>query len=478
MSEHRAAGSWNELLVTALLVASLAVVVELADRHPVRVDLTEEGAETLDPDTLASLAMLEAAGSEARITAFSAQARDPGAALHDRELRDRLALLEQASPRVRVRFVDFDRDRVTAEQLGVSRYGGAVVEIGDQRVDLTDRDLFHYRTGATGREPSFIGEAALAAAIRRLISPDRRTLVLLSGHGETPIFDRGLGELHGLADRAEEQGWTVRTVDLLRDAGPGRAPVVPSDAAAVVAIGPRAPLAPSEVQALRSFLGDGGGVGWFVEPRGELPSFLVELGVGLEDGIAMDPATQIPHLDRPLLRYGRHPITEVLGEQDLTTVAAGAAGLSTTPTDGVEVSTLLQTGPRGWLERGTEQPPTWTEGEDEPGPVLVGVALGVISPHPAARPGRRGRVVVVGDVDLLRDELIAGAPGNATFVTNTLRWLMGTETPMTRVGRPRRVRTLTLDEHQLDVVRLWLVGGMPLLAALVGVVVSRTRRTR
>lgn len=478
MSADRAAGGWNELLATGLLLASLAVAVELADRHPVRLDLTEEGAETLDPDTVAALALLTEGGGEVRITAFSAQARDEGALLHDRVLRDRLALLEEASPHLTAHFVDFDRDRLTAERLGVSRYGSAVVEMGDERVDLSDRDLFQYRTVDGRREPSFVGEAAVAAAIRRLVSPDRRTLVLLTGHGEVPIFDRGLGELHGLADRVEEQGWTVRTVDLLRDSGEGRAPRVPPEASAVMAVGPRTPLAPAEEEALRSFLGSGGAVGWWVEPGGSLPAFLEELGLELREGLVLDPATQLPHLDRPLLRYGRHPITEVVAANDLTTIAAGAAGLAVTPTAGVETSTLLQTGPRGWLERGTEQPPTWTEGQDPPGPVLVAVALGVVPPHPIARPGRRGKVVVVGDVDVVRDELMAGAPGNATFVTNTLRWLMGSESPLARVGRPRRVRTLSLDRHQLDVVRLWLVGGMPLVAALAGAAVAWSRRSR
>lgn len=131
MSADRAAGGWNELLATGLLLASLAVAVELADRHPVRLDLTEEGAETLDPDTVAALALLTEGGGEVRITAFSAQARDEGALLHDRVLRDRLALLEEASPHLTAHFVDFDRDRLTAERLGVSRYGSAVVEMGE-----------------------------------------------------------------------------------------------------------------------------------------------------------------------------------------------------------------------------------------------------------------------------------------------------------------------------------------------------------
>lgn len=474
----RAAIGANSILAAVVSLAALGGAAELAARHPLRLDLTEEGAATLDPDTLAALALLGEADRTVSLTAFSSQARDEEAALRDRAIRDALAVLEQASDRVETRFVDLDRDRLTAERLAVDRYGTLVVESGGERVDVGERDLFRGSGPKGRREVAFVGEPAIAAAIRQVVHPVTRVVYFLAGHGEVAPFDRGLGELHGLADRVDEQGWVARTLDLQRDVDAGRAPSVPDDAAAVVAIGPRAALGAPEEQALRGYLGRGGGVGWFVDPGAELPTFLEELGVGVDDGVAMDPRSQFPHLDRPVLAYGRHAITEAPAKDDLATVVSTAAPLSTSPRDGVEASTLLQTGPRGWSERGTEQPPTPTDGVDGAGPVVVAVALGVAAPHPTASPGSRGRAVVVGDVDLVRDELLDGSPGNATFVTNVLRWLVGSDTPLARVGRPRRVRTLELDEGRLDVVRWLLLGGMPALAAAGGIVVWLARRDR
>ena len=86
------------------------------------------------------------------------------------------------------------------------------------------------------------------------------------------------------------------------------------------------------------------------------------------------------------------------------------------------------------------------------------------------------RAVVVGDVDLLRDELLDEGAGNGTFVTGALRWLARSDEPLARVGRTTSVRRLELGESQLRVVRWTLVLGVPLLVALAGLGVWWTRR--
>jgi hypothetical protein len=74
----------------------------------------------------------------------------------------------------------------------------------------------------------------------------------------------------------------------------------------------------------------------------------------------LDPLSQFPHVDRPLLQYGRHEITEVLLEDAVPTVVSVAAPIELVPRDGVGTGILLQTSRRGWIERGTEQPAAYT----------------------------------------------------------------------------------------------------------------------
>ncbi len=293
---RRLATGVNAVLVALAVLACLALVTELASDHAVRLDWTEHHTDSLAPDTLAVVGRLDAEKVELVVTAFSAQARDAEAAQRDRLMRDLLGRLDRASPWVRTQFVDFDRDRVSAESLGVDRYGTVVLQLRDDRIDLQDRDLFDARGPRGNRDISLVAEAPITAGARRLLSGRSRTVYWLGGHGERVRFDRGLGELESLAGVLQDQGWTVRDLDLLQGGG---APAVPDDAAAVFVVGPRAPLTRGEEQALRDHVAQGGSLAVMVDPGGYTPTLLEELGVTVEAGLVLDPASYFPHGDRP-----------------------------------------------------------------------------------------------------------------------------------------------------------------------------------
>lgn len=470
--QRRLATGVNALLVALLVVAIVGVLVEVADRTRVRWDLSFEGTATLRPHTRSVLDRLEQTGTDVVITAFSAQRRDEEAWFRDRSVRDLLRELERASPRVRARFVDFDRDRLTAERLGVERYGTVVVEARGGRMDLIDREVFRSRGKGDDRTVDFFGEAQIVRAIEALHADDARVVYTLYGHGERRVFDRGIGELRELGTLVHHQGWTAKVLDLLRDRPADRAPEVPGDAAAVLLIGATATVSPVEEEALRDYLRRGGSVGVFVDPGGFVPDLLTQLGVAVPAGVVLDAVSVYPHVDRPLLRYRSHPVTRDLAAGEVATVVSTAAPLQIAPVDGVRAEPLLVTSAHGWVERGTERPPTFHDGVDLPGPVTVGVALTVGAPHPLAG----GRVLVVGDADIASDALLREGPGNATFLANSLRWLLRADDRMGRVGPPSRARNLAMTAGQLSTVRGLLVGGLPLVTLLLGAVVHVVRR--
>ncbi len=224
--QRRLATGFDALFVTILVTAIVVVSIGLAGRHRWRLDLSSDAIATLSPDTRAALALLETRDVDLRITAFGAQRRDREAWIRDRTIRDLLRELEHASDHVQTRFVDFDRERLTAESFGVERYGTVVIEGRGDRVDLIEREVFRARGPKGDRELEFLGEAAISAAIRQVLSDRAHTVYLLSGHGEREIYDRGLGELKGLAQLIDDQGWTARTLDLLRTTTSTAGPVV------------------------------------------------------------------------------------------------------------------------------------------------------------------------------------------------------------------------------------------------------------
>ena len=477
--QRRLATGLNAVIVAVLVLGTVGVLIELTHQRRARVDLSAEGAATLSADLRSALELVQAKDAELKVTAFSAQRRTEEAWLRDRTVRDFLAELEHASARVSTRFVDFDRERLVAESFGVDRYGTIVVEARGDRVDLNEREVFRGRGAKKEGRLDFLGEEAVAAAVRQVLRDRSLVLYLLAGHGERTRFDRGIGELEELARLTDSQGWTARTLDLLRDAPPDTPPAVPSDAAAVLIVGPQAPLAPPEQQALTAYLGRGGSLAVFLEPTQEVPEFLAELGLTLVEGIAFDVVSYIPHRDRPLLRYGPHPITEELAVGNLATVAAYAGALEVAPVDGVRSADLLRTSRRGWVERGDEEPPSFTPEEDVEGPVVVATALQLTAPQPWMRSASSdARLVVAADVDVMEDTLIDEAPGNRTFIANTLRWLMRVDERFSRVGRAARPRRLKMTEENLRSVQGLVVGIVPMAVLLVGLLVWAWRRWR
>jgi hypothetical protein len=470
---RRALTGANALLVAAFALVFLAAVSELASRFRWRLDLTEGRSATLLPETRAVLDRLADRGVEVDVTAFSAQKRNADAWSKDRMMRDLLRELELASPRVHTKFVDFDADRRTAEDLGVDRYGQVVLAGAGTRVDLTEREMFRSVGKGADRELSFSGEDAFGKGLGRLLDSKVRTIYALRGHGEHEPYDRGLGELRTLSSLAENQGWRVRPLDLLRDAA-GEIPTVPDDAAAVIALGPTAPVGSGEEAALRNYLVRGGSIGWWTDGGRPSPAFFDDLGLSVLSGVVYDPAHVYPFEDRPLLSYGRHAITAPVSAEGLATVVAAAAPLAVEPREGVTASVLLTTGGQGWIERGTERPAHFDAGVDGAGPVAVAYALEVRRPNPLGG----GRLVVVGDTDVLTDEILGDGPGNASFLVNTLRWLVSAEEKGSVVARPGSVRRIALSPGQITATRAVVLGIVPLLPLIAALGVRAARRAR
>lgn len=453
--ERRLATGANAVLVAAFVVVAIHLAIDAAGRVAPRWDLSADHSATLRPETVDVLRRLEARGEPVRITAFSVQQKDELAATRDRLLRDFLRELEAASPDLTTDFVDLDRDRLTAERLGVDRYGAVVIERAGDRVDLQDREIFRRSGPKDAREVTFVGEGAVVAGFERLLLAGTRVIYALDGHGELLPYDRGLGDLRGLADVLATLGFRTRTLDLLNAAGP---PEVPGDAAAVLILAPKARLTPPEEDALRAYLERGGGVGIWLEPTGAVPELLEGFGVIRPTGVVIDPRSMYPWEDRPFLAPRRHPVTEGLAGDGLAVVAGHAAPLELQPVDGVTGGPLLGTSPAGWVERGHERPATFDPDHDTQGPVEVAAAL----------VRGRGRLVVVGDVDLVGDPLIDEGPGNRAFTAAAVRHLAADPSTATVIGAPRAVRRVLIDARRLLQVRIALVGIWPLMVLAVG----------
>lgn len=468
---------WRRRLLTgsnAAIVVVLGLVVaglgaELLGRVHVRVDLSQDGNSTLLPALETAMAGVDATATPIKITAFSAQRRDAQALIKDRTIRDLLRELEARSSNVTTQFVDFDADRLTVEQMRVQRYGTVVVEARGDRVDVAERDLFKISGRKDDRRVEFLGEGALAKAIAQVNSGKRRVVYLSAGHGE-PRLGSG-GGVESLVHLLENQGLVVQALELLGERGRTGKMEVPTDAAAVLVIGPTAPFLPEEDRALAAYVGAGGAVGYFVDAGGTVARFVEELGVTVPAGVVLDRQFLVPFVDRPVLRYGAHPTTATVGEDNLVTVLPAPAPI-VAPAPRGTATPILETSRAGWIERSGERPPEFTPGVDVEGPVTV--ALGIDVP---ATDGKVARVAVFGDAEWVGEELLTDGPGNGTLLVNVVQWLVGADAPA-RIGRAATVRKVVMSDTQLGIVRAVVLGVAPALALIVGALVLATRRGR
>ncbi|MEE2749888.1 MAG: DUF4350 domain-containing protein [Myxococcota bacterium] len=484
-TRRRLAHGGNATAVSAMVVILVGMLVGLAQRHPVRWDFSEDAANQLQQGTIHKLELLDESATEVRVTAFTAQQGKTDSYFKNRALKDLLEELGHASVVVEARLVDFDRDRLTAEQLGVTEYGHLVIQRGDDRVDLRDRDLFRRLGAGAERRLEFLGEAAFNRAAAQLLSKRKKVIYALRGHGERDVEERGPGGLSDLAEILERENYELKALDLFRDRQTEGAPSIPMDAAAVLLARPRMPLTVPEEDALLEYLARGGGLAVWVDPGSVVPEILDRLQVTVGDGLAMDRTLVFPYNDRPVPRYRSHPVTSDLAQERLVTVLAHIAPISGTDPMPAHVrhQVLLETSRMGWVELGGELDAGTALYEpeiDRPGPATMALAVEVQShpDGPVSKAGVLGRAVVVGDSEFATNQLLVEGPGNASFLVNSFRWLLGDDGRLAVVGRPTKVRRLALTLEDRNMIRWLVLGLLPLITVVIGGAVWASRRGR
>ncbi len=482
---RRIAYGSNATLVSVMIIGVLVLVYLLADSQRVRWDLSADALNTLQQDTEAKLRVLDDEQVPVRITAFTYQRGKDDTVLRDRAVRDLLVELDLRSEVLEYRIVDFDRERLTAEKLGVTDYGTVVVQRGEDRIDLRDRDMFRRNPRSADLPFDFLGEGALSRSFAQLLAPTRRVAYVLQGHGEPSPTDRGATGLSELVTALDLERYEVAPLDLLRTDREGRGPVVPEDAAFVVVAGLRSGLTPQEDDALLAYLSGGGSVLLALEAGQAAPSFLPRLGLLQLEGVAMDTVLVFPFRDRPVPVYRDHAITQALRQSQKISVLAAPAPLRATEPlpEGVRHSPLLVGGRESWIERGgpSEGGGAAYQAElDAPGPTLMAVAVDLLPGGELVRRTRPpAKVLVVGDAEWLTNGLLLEGPGNRDLAVAAAQWLAGDEARLSAtVGRPTAQRRLALTGQETERIRLISLLLLPGLVALIGLFTWWGRRGR
>jgi len=465
-----------------LLIAALLVIVNyFGDKYHKRFDWTSSSLYTLSGKSENVVRDLK---KDVDFIVFL----QPGDELYG-PVRELLSQYDAASQRVRVRYVDPQRDRLEAERLiqqyQISGYGVVVASGKDKRVvpsnDLAEMDFSGMQMGQAPTLAGFKGEQLFTGAILQLGEGRKPKLVFTTGHGERSLDDQGPEGLAGIQQLLGQDNFDVEEWSAL-----GKTAVPPGTDLVVVA-GPRSPFLQPELSALAAYLNGGGRVLALVEPTlgqqegtGLTPtgfeSWLGQFGVKLGSDIVIDPPNTIPGFTAATLfvnEYGDHPVTNALSQSKLPVLFSVSRSVVRNETAGFTITELARTSGEGWGETNLSALAEVERGDaDVAGPVSLGVAV-----EAEKGQGRKMRLVVFGDSDFATNQLIQANSPNQILLSNALNWLVAREALLAIPPRKTEQVRMNLTREQGMTVYAIAPLLLPILAGAAGIMVwSRRRR--
>ena len=477
--------------VLVQIVALLAVVVMvnwLTSRHYVRFDWTKAGYYKLAEKTKQVVASLK---DPVDVIVFLPP--DDHRDYIEKILDDVRNLLKEfqfyGKEKLHVEYVDPQRDLARAQQLVkdynldspdviifASRGHHKYVRL-DEMVDL---DAGNPEMGEN-RVKAFKGEGLFLSAIQTVTEEESPKVYFLTGHGERDPQDFDQREGYSeLARYIKRDNILVQKWNLLENQA------LPTDASAIVIAGPHQAFAPTELNALEQYLKGKGRLLILLDPHTQtgLEALLKKWGVQVDDDLAMRQAgvllgTEMLDVNAVAADYAKHPITAKLSDTNTEfpyarSVRQAAQTESGMP-DQPRVTELVKAAPTYWGETDPDtEHATFDPATDISGPLPLAVAVESSQPHGVDVDIGVTRMVVVGTSRFVDNSSLGG--GNLDFFMNSLNWLLQREQLMAVSPKVPDEFRLDMSPNQQRAVYALVVGGLPLLVAIIGIVVWLSRR--
>ena len=477
------AGQWQDIVTfygrrqarygTVSLIAILvgvgifAAVNYLGVRQTKRWDLTENQAYSLSEQSTKVLHQLE---EPVQITVYD---QETGFV----RFRERLETYQYEAPdKVKIEYVDVDRNPGRAKQAEITSYGTVVATYKGREQRLTS-----------------VEEQDVTNALIKLVSGKEKKVYFTQGHGkrDTSSSDR-LREYNGISQALTRDNFTVAPLPLIQQKE------VPDDATVVVVAGPTTDFLQPEIDALKRYIAKGGKVLALIDPPADpgaadvplLLGLLKEWSIDLGSDVVVD-ASGIGQLfggdaSVPVVvSYPAHPITDsfrVMTAFPYARSAKSVEGGTKSP------QPLLETSQQSWAETDLKNLVAgkvgFTEGADRRGPITLGMAVSAPAteaPPPASgnespdAPKPESRMVAIGDSDFAGNNAL-GVQGNQDFFLNTVNWLAQQENLIAIRPKQPTDRRLTLTADQQQRIFLFSIFVLPGLVFAGGIYAWWKRR--
>jgi len=441
-------------VVYVLVVLTAVVIVNfLADRYNKSYDATSNKRYSLSEQTAKIVKGLK---QDATITYFDQGTRFEHA-------KDLLGEYKNLSPRIRVDYVDPDKNPQQAREAGIKNYGTAVVQIGMKK-----------------EEAKSMTEEGITGAIIRDLKNNTRTVCFVAGSGEHQIDDSERGGFSRFKELLGKDNYDSKSIDLLQKAE------VPNDCTVLVVGGPTRDYQQPEVDAIKKYVEDGGRALLMVDPplklgRSEiadndaLTSLLQGWGVSLDKDLILDlnPIGQLLGVGPQVAlvrNYDSHAIVD--GMKGTATGFPLSRSLEIKNSDKTTLQKLFGSSDSSLATNNLSSPQVDTsDPKNRKGPLTMAAA----GTYNTGKQDSQGRFVVVGSSSWAANSFIS-FNGNSDLALNTIDWLGSDEDLISIRPKEPEDRRITMTRAQLALVRSTSQFLLPLLIVVAGVSVWWKRR--
>ena len=489
LTSRQARYGTNATIMTICFIAIIVVFNYLSSRHHYRFDVTAAKQFSLSDQTVKILKSLD---KEIKVTAyFMENPRNTYDLQKRQQAKDAFSNYSYISDKLKVEFVDPEKNPVRATQAKIMTNGSMVFESGSKKKIITASE-----------------EQDITGAILGLLKQEESKIYFLEGHGEMginstdqqkginklkPMLERELYKVETLNLMTSETETSKLSLDKKGTKTTQAERDIPADCSALVIAGPDKPLPESERSAIIRYLDKGGKIFvmlTFKEQTG-LESVLSRYGIVTANDVVVDPKQRMGGAGNPVITdFPFHDITKNFVNVGVIFPLTRSVSMDPKLPSGVTGTSILKTSPLSWGEtalNGSEV--KFDDGKDTRGPVSVGVAAtldveqlnkpaGAPSPSPSpsnAPPKKQGKIVTLGTANFVNNTFISiGA--NLDLFMNSLNWLAGDEQLISI--RPKTPEQKQLNLSNVDLTRIfWLtIVIFPLLILAIGGFVLWKRR--
>ncbi len=421
----------NVFLMLIFSFGILTFVNLISLKHYKRFDITKSKKYSISPQTKKIIQNLK---QPVEIIAFYKEKIDE-------KTKDILELYKSNSKFIKYKFIDPDRDVLTAKKYGITSYDTILIKSGENYEKIYSKD-----------------EKDITSAILKLTKKQKKKIYFTIGHGEKSI-DENLSQLKKYLD--EENYQTGQTL-ILRDG-------IPIDCDILAICGIKVDFNEKELEEIKNYIEKGKRLILFLEP-GDFPNiknFLDFYGIEIENDIIVDLASRRflgDALSPLIINYPYHEITKDFNLACIFTTARSLNLKGNLPS-GVKGDILAKTSNASWAEKNIKEIETGKikfDENDKTGPLPVACVV-----EKENKEGLKARIAVFGDSDFITDKFI-NFSGNKDFVLNTINYLAEEEVLISIRPKKEENQPLILSSKSGKFIFLFPVFIVPVLITGIG----------